>query len=130
MEIGMAIDDPIESRWGSAVLQLVLLSFGLTILFALVYWGIDGLNWGLLQDREGKRAVRFLPFLYFSIETFFRIGYGTQVPLGAMWIAVTLEALSHFVVEILFIAHFATLSLNKLVSLSNRTRLENLLNRF
>lgn len=126
----MAIDDPIESRWGSAVLQLVLLSFGLTILFALVYWGIDGLNWGLLQDREGKRAVRFLPFLDFSIETFFRIGYGTQVPLGAMWIAVTLEALSHFVVEILFIAHFATLSLNKLVSLSNRTRLENLLNRF
>lgn len=126
----MAIDDPIESRWGSAVLQLVLLSFGLTILFALVYWGIDGLNWGLLQDREGKRAVRFLPFLDFSIETFFRIGYGTQVPLGAMWIAVTLEALSHFVVEILFVAHFATLSLNKLVSLSNRTRLENLLNRF
>lgn len=126
----MAIDDTIESRWGSAVLQLVLLSFGLTILFALVYWGIDGLNWGLLQDREGKRAVRFLPFLDFSIETFFRIGYGTQVPLGAMWIAVTLEALSHFVVEILFVAHFATLSLNKLVSLSNRTRLENLLNRF
>ena len=130
MEIGMAIDDPIESRWGSAVLQLVLLSFGLMILFALVYWGIDGLNWGLLQDREGKRAVRFFPFLYFRIETFFRIGYGTQVPLGAMWIAVTLEALSHFVVEILFVAHFATLSLNKLVSLSNRTRLENLLNRF
>ncbi|MDZ4879151.1 MAG: hypothetical protein CLLPBCKN_008589 [Chroococcidiopsis cubana SAG 39.79] len=47
-----------------------------------------------------------------------------------MWLAVTLEALSHFVVEILFVAHFATLGLNKLVSLSNRTRLENLLNRF
>ncbi|WP_322506329.1 hypothetical protein [Chroococcidiopsis cubana] len=71
-----------------------------------------------------------MPFLYFSIETFFRIGYGTQVPLRAMWLAVTLEALSHFVVEILFVAHFATLGLNKLVSLSNRTRLENLLNRF
>lgn len=126
----MALNDTIKSRWGSTILQLVLLSFGLIILFALVYWGMDGLNWGILQDREGKRAVKFLPFLYFSIETFFRIGYGTQVPLGAMWIGVTLEALSHFVIEILFVAHFATLGLNELVSSSNRTRLENLLNRF
>jgi len=42
---------------------------------------------------------------------------------------VTLEALSHFVVEVLFISYFATLSLDKLVLLSDRTRLESLLNR-
>lgn len=126
----MAINDALKSRWVSTILQLVLLSLGLIILFATLYWGMDGLNWGVLQDREGVRATGFLPFLFFSIETFFRIGYGTQVPLGAMWVAVTLEALSHFVIEILFIAHFATLGLDRLVSLSNRARLENLLNRF
>lgn len=63
----------------------------------------------MLQDQAANRAVEFLPFL-------FGIGYGTQVPLGAMWIAVTLEALSHFVIEVLLIAHFATLGLDKLVA--------------
>ena len=126
----MATNHPVKFRFNSAIVQLICLSLGLVILFAIAYWSIDGMNWGMLQDRQGSRVFGFLPFLYFSIETFFRIGYGTQIPLGAMWIAVTLEALSHFVVEVLFIAHFATLGLDKLVSLSDRTRLENLLNRF
>lgn len=125
----MAINDTIKPRRVSAILQLVLLSLGLIVLFAIAYWAMDKLNWGTLQ-REAQRAVGFLPFLYFSIETFFRIGYGTQAPSGGMWVAVTLEALSHFIIEILFIAHFATLGLSKLISLSDRTRLENLLHRF
>ncbi|MDZ4879152.1 MAG: hypothetical protein CLLPBCKN_008590 [Chroococcidiopsis cubana SAG 39.79] len=70
----MASDDPIESRWGSTIVQLVLLSFGLIILFALVYWGIDGLNWGLLQDREGKRAVKFCHFFISALKPSFGLG--------------------------------------------------------
>jgi hypothetical protein len=114
-----------KSRWFSALLQLMLISLGLILLFALVFWGMDLLNWGILQDRSGQRAAGFLPFLYFSVETFFRIGYGTQTPVGAMWAIVTLEALSHFLIEVVFIAHLVTYGLNRLISLGDRTRLEN-----
>jgi hypothetical protein len=126
----MTIDRTSKSRWVLSLLQLVLLSLMLVVLFAVIYWGIDALSWGTLQNQSGERAAGFLPFLFFSIETFFRIGYGSQVPVGATWLVVTLEALSQLIVEVIFIAHLATLGLNKLVMLSDRTRLENSLNRF
>jgi hypothetical protein len=127
---GMVINQTIKFRWCLAILQLVVLSLGLIFLFAIIYWGMSSLNWGILQGQAGNRAVGFLPFLYFSAETFFCIGYGTQIPFGAMWVVVTLEALSHFIIEILFIAHFTILSLGKLVPLNDRDRLENLMHRF
>lgn len=126
----MVIDRTTKSRWRLKILQLTLISLGLIVLFAAAYWAMDALSWGTLQDQNGERAAGFLPFLYFSAETFFRIGYGTQIPVGAMWGIVTLEALTHFVVEIVFIAHLATLGLNRLIAISEHTRLENTLHRF
>lgn len=126
----MTINRTLKSRWGLAILQLALLCLALVVLFAVVYWGIDALNWGTLQNRSGERVVGFPSFLFFSVETFFRIGYGSQIPVGTTWLVVTLEALSHLIVEVVFIAHLAILGLNKIVMLSDRTRLENSLNRF
>ena len=100
------------------------------LVFAVAYWSLDALKWGGLQGRNGERTADFLSFLAFSVETFFRIGYGTQTPVGVAWVIVTLEAMSHFLVEVIFMAHMATLGLHQLLSLSDRTRLENTLNRF
>ena len=41
-----------------------------------------------------------------------------------------LLSMSHFLIEVVFIAHLATLNLHRLISLSDRTRIENTLNRF
>lgn len=126
----MTIDLTFKSRWISALLQLVLLSLALVVLFAIAYWGVNALNWGWLQNQNGERAEGVLPFLFFSVETFFRIGYGNQAPMGATWLVITLEALSHLMIEVIFIAHLTISALNKLILLDDRTRLENSLNRF
>ncbi len=126
----MALAHTPKSRWVLSLLHLALLSLALVVLFAVVYWEVDALRWGTLQNQNGERAAGFLPFLFFSVETFFRIGYGSQIPSGVTWLVVTLEALSHLMIEVAFIAHLATLGLSKLILLSNRTQLENNLNRF
>lgn len=130
LENVMTIDRTVKSHWGLALLQLALLSLLLVVLFAVVYWGVDALNWGRLEHQNGDRAIGFLPFLFFSVETFFRIGYGNQSPVGAVWLIITLEALSHLLIEVVFIAHLVILGLSKLTGLSDRTRLENTLKRF
>lgn len=126
----MAIDRTAKSRWLFTLLQLTIISFSLILIFAIAYWSLNALKWGGLQAQNGEHAAGFLTFLYFSVETFFRIGYGTQTPVGLAWAIVTLEAMSHFLIEVVFIAHMATLGLHRLISLSDRTRLENSLNRF
>jgi hypothetical protein len=88
------------------------------------------LGWGELQNRYGEHVVDFLPFLYFSVETFFRIGYGTQTPVGLAWAIVAMEAMSHFLLEVVFIAHMAILGLHKFISVGDLTRFEDILNRF
>ncbi|MEG4291670.1 hypothetical protein Q5692_06750 [Microcoleus sp. C2C3] len=109
---------------------MAIVSLSLVVIFALADWSLDALDLGGLQQRNGERVAGFLPFLYFSVETFFRIGCGIQTPVGLAWAIVTLESMSHFLIEVVFIAHMATLGLHRFMSLSDRTRLENTLNRF
>jgi len=109
---------------------LTIVSLSLVLIFALAYWSLDALDLGGLQQRNGEGVAGFLPLLYFSAETFFRIGCGIQTPVGLAWAIVTLESMSHFLIEVVFIAHMATLGLHRFMSLSDRTRLENTLNRF
>jgi hypothetical protein len=113
----------------SYLLQIVSVSLGFIVFFAALYWAIDTLNWGWVLSREGNRADSFLSFLYFSMGTFFRIGYGDQVPVGlTQWIA-GLEAMSNFAIEILIITEWVTAALEKSTFLHTRERLENLLPR-
>jgi hypothetical protein len=126
----MTTDRTTKSSWLFTLVQLTIVSLSVVLIFALAYWSLDALDLGGLQERNGERVAGFLPFLYFSVETFFRIGYGIQTPVGLAWAIVTLEAMSHFLIEVVFIAHMATLGLHRLISLSDRTRLENTLNRF
>lgn len=114
--------------WQRPLAQVTLLSLGLIVIFALIYWGLDQADWGMIVDRSSHRQSDFLSFLYFSIGTFFRIGYGDQVPIGAaMWV-VGLEALSHFLVQIAFIAHMVISTLDQVIWMLRRERLEDLLN--
>lgn len=126
----MSLDRTTKSRRLSTLLQLTVISFVLVFIFAIAYWSLASLGLGGLQNRNGEHVVEFLPCLYFSVETFFRIGYGAQIPVGLAWAVVALEAMAHFLLEVVFIAHMAILGLHKLVSLSDRSRLEDILHRF
>ncbi|MEG4961871.1 MULTISPECIES: hypothetical protein [unclassified Microcoleus] len=63
-------------------MQLTIVSLSVVLIFALAYCSLDALDLEGLQERNGERVAGFLPFLYFSVETFFRIGYGIQTPVG------------------------------------------------
>jgi hypothetical protein len=81
----MTTDRTTKSRWLFALWQLTIVSLSLVVIFALADWSLDALDLGGLQQRNGERVAGFLPFLYFSVETFFRIGCGIQTPVGLAW---------------------------------------------
>lgn len=113
----------------SYLLQIAFISLGVIVFFAFLYWGVDSLNWGWVLDREGSRESSFFSFLYFSMGTFFRIGYGDQAPVDLFrWIA-GLEAMSNFAIEIIIITELVKTALEKAISLGTRERLESLLSR-
>jgi hypothetical protein len=115
-------------RWHIYLSQLLSACLGLVIFFAFWYWMANTCNWGQILNREGHQETQFAEFLYFSIGTFFRIGYGDQIPVGInRWIA-GIEAFSNYAVEIIFMARLVTNFLSKFVMLSIRDRLETLLN--
>jgi hypothetical protein len=119
---------PWTIRWHFYLPQLLLICLGIIFFFAVCYWSIDTINWGWLLNRNGDREKEFLAMLYFSMGTFFRIGYGDQVPIGlSRWI-VGLEAFSNYLIEVIFIARLVTSILGKFISFSIRERLEALLN--
>lgn len=94
------------------------------MLFALLYMGIDRLSWGMVLTRQETREVDFLSLLYFSMGTFFRIGYGDQVPTGWSCLLVGLEALSSYLLELIFLAQVVTATLERFISQRLREKLE------
>lgn len=125
-----AMNQPWTIRWHIYLPQLLLICLGIIVFFAVCYWSIDILNWGWLLNRKGDREKEFLGMLYFSMGTFFRIGYGDQVPFGLNRWLVGLEAFSNYFVEVIFIARLIMNVLGKFISFSIRERLENLLTRY
>lgn len=91
-------------RWCNSALLLTLIALSLIVPFALLYWGIDQLGFGTVITRQGDRETDFIALLYFSMGTFFRIGYGDQVPTGWNYLLVGLKALSSFLLEVIFLA--------------------------
>ncbi len=113
--------------WHIYLSQLFIVCLGLVVIFAFWYWMADTCNWGQTLNREGHQESQFTEFLYFSIGTFFRIGYGDQIPVGVnRWIA-GIEAFSNYALEIVFMARLVTNFLSKFVMSSIRDRLETLL---
>jgi hypothetical protein len=85
------------------------------------------LQLGQILNREGHRENQLSEFLYFSVGTFFRIGYDDQIPVGInRWIA-GIEAFSNYAFEIIFMARLVTNFLSKFVMSSLLNRLETLL---
>jgi hypothetical protein len=120
---------PWKIRWHVYLPQLVLICCAIIVFFTVCYWSINALNWGWILNRESQRENDFLGMLYFSMGTFFRIGYGDQVPVGlSRWFA-GLEALSNYLVEVLFISRLIINMLEKFISFSIRQRLENIFHR-
>lgn len=115
-------------RWHIYLSQLLFACLGLVLFFAFWYWIADTRNWGQILNLEARRETQFVEFLYFSIGTFFRIGYGDQIPVGVnRWIA-GIEAFSNYVIEIVFMARLVTNFLSKFVMSNIKTRLETLFN--
>ncbi|MEG4572369.1 hypothetical protein QUA56_06680 [Microcoleus sp. N3A4] len=50
----MTTDRTAKSRWLFALWQLTIVSLSLVLIFALAYWSLDALEWGGLQERNGK----------------------------------------------------------------------------
>lgn len=111
-------------NWWAYFGQLALISFGLIVVFAVLYWSVDALNWGWLLNRSGEREQSFGDFLYFSMGTFFRIGYGDQIAFGVSRWLVGLEAFSNYCVEIMFIIHTISMALRKYIASKFREQLE------
>lgn len=117
-------------RWHIYLSQLLLVCLGLVVFFAFWYRLADFLNLGQILNREGLLETQLSEFLYFSMGTFFRIGYGDQIPVGInRWLA-GLEAFSNYAIEIVFMARLLTNFLSKFVMSSIRDRLETLLNNY
>lgn len=115
-------------RWHIYLSQLLSACLELVVFFAFWYWMADTCNWGQILNREGHQETQFAEFLYFSIGTFFRIGYGDQIPVGVnRWLA-GIEAFSNYAIEITFMARLVTNFLSEFVMSSIRDRLETLLN--
>ncbi len=128
LQFSFAMNYPWALRWRIYLPLLLLICIEIIIFFAVVYWSIDSFNLGWLINREGHQEKEFWGMLYFSMGTFFRIGYGDQVPVGlSRWI-VGLEAFSNYLIEVMFIARIVTSILGKFITFSIRERLEALLN--
>ncbi|MBD2103073.1 two pore domain potassium channel family protein [Leptolyngbya sp. FACHB-261] len=111
-------------------MQIALISLAIVIGFAFCYWLAEHLDWGHVLTREGKRETAFAELLYFSMGTFFRIGYGDQVPTDlSRWI-VGLEALCNFLVTLVYIAQLVADSMERSIVNKTRERLENLFGRY
>ena len=111
-------------RWCNYAVLLTSICLGLIVLFALLYMGIDRLSWGMVLTRQETREVDFLSLLYFSMGTFLRIGYGDQVPTGWSCLLVGLEALSSYLLELIFLAQVVTATLERFISQRLREKLE------
>ena len=82
----------------SVSIAMLLACLGLVVFFAFWYWIADTCNWGQILNREGQWETQLSEFIYFSIGTFSRIGYGDQIPVGAnRWIA-GIEAFSNYAI--------------------------------
>jgi len=112
--------------WCNYVVLLTLISLGLIVLFALLYMGVNQIGGGMVLTRQETREADFLSLLYFSMGTFFRIGYGDQVPTGWNCFLVGVEALSSFLLELLFIAQMVTTASERFISRRLREKLEEL----
>ncbi|UFP95878.1 potassium channel family protein [Gloeobacter morelensis] len=110
--------------WRLYLLQLALLSAGVIVVFALLYQSFDALGWGAVHNRAGERERHFLDLLYFSTGTFFRIGYGDQVPVGWARLLVGLEAFCNFLLGLAFIAQLAPAAWQHLAQINLRNQLE------
>ncbi|MEP0885647.1 ion channel [Trichocoleus sp. ST-U3] len=113
-------------RWCNSVVLLTLISLGIIVLFALLYLGVNQIGGGMVLTRQETREADFLSLLYFSMGTFFRIGYGDQVPTGWNCFLVGVEALSSFLLELLFIAQMVTTASERFISRRLREELEEL----
>jgi hypothetical protein len=113
-------------RWCNYVALLTLISLGLIVLFALLYMGVNQMDTGMVLTRQETRETDFLSLLYFSMGTFFRIGYGDQVPTGWNCLLVGVEALSSFLLELIFIAQVVTTASERFISQRLREDLEDL----
>jgi hypothetical protein len=114
----------LNNRWIYYTGILSLFSIGLIILFALQYWAIDQLGWGTIETDKGIRETSFLKLLYFSMGTFFRIGYGDQIPTGWNYLIVGLEALSSYILGLLFLAQVMISATERILLRQFRTDLE------
>lgn len=111
-------------RWCNYILLLTLIALSLIVLFALLYRAIDQFGFGTVITRQGDRETDFLALLYFSMGTFFRIGYGDQVPTGWNYLLVGLEALSSFLLEMIFLAQVVTAAAERYFLQQLRAHLE------
>jgi hypothetical protein len=78
----------------------------------------------MVLTRQETGEADFLSLLYFSMGTFFRIGYGDQVPTGWNCLLVGLEALSSFLLELIFLAQVVTSTLERFILRRLREELE------
>lgn len=123
------MNQPWKINWHIYLPQLLLICLGIIFFFAVCYWSIDTLNWGWLLNREGQRENEFLGMLYFSMGTFFRIGYGDQIPVGLSRLFTGIEAFANYLVEVIFISRLVIDILEKFITFSIRERLENIFRR-
>jgi Ion channel len=96
------------------------------MLFTLLYMGFDALRWGTVVSRSGTSETSFADLLYFSMGTFFRIGYGDQVPVGWCRLLTACEAFANFAIGVMFMAHLVLGVQEQLIANRVRERLEGL----
>lgn len=113
-------------RWCNYAAAIASICLGIIVVFALLYMGIDQLSWGMVLTRQETREADFLSLLYFSMGTFFRIGYGDQIPVGWNCLLVGLEALSSYLLELIFLAQVVTATLERFISWQLKEELENI----
>jgi hypothetical protein len=83
-----------SSVWSNRILSTVLKGvatyIGLTLVFGILYFEFDALDFKLFT---GSKAAHFLDYIYFSAVTFTTIGYGDIVPkAGAGQLIVFIES--------------------------------------
>src|SRR5664279_4374433 len=61
----------------NAVLKGVAIYLAYTLVFGLLYYLFDSLDF---KTVPGNKAIRFLDYIYFSAVTFTTIGYGDIIP--------------------------------------------------
>lgn len=110
--------------WFNYAAVLTLISLGLVALFTLLYMGVDQLGWGMVVTRQETREINFLALLYFSMGTYFRIGYGDQISTGLNCLLVGLEAMSSYLLGLIFLAQVTTAASERFLLRRLREELE------